>query len=115
MARHFPPPWTLEQIPGGYKGERLTGVAKIEPLMRRCKESLIMKTYVVAGTLIALASPSLADYYVALDLTTGSCLIMNTHPTDTKHYKSMGQYSSEAEAKEAIALGRRCHRAAKHR
>ena len=74
-----------------------------------------MKTYVVAGALlIALASPALADYYV-LDLTTGACLIMNTQPTDTKHYKSMGQYSSEAEAKEAIALGRRCHRAAKHR
>ena len=36
-----------------------------------------MKTYVVAGTLlIALASPALADYYVALDLTTGACLIM---------------------------------------
>ena len=75
-----------------------------------------MKTYVVAGTLlIALASPALADYYVALDLATGACVIMNTAPTDTKHYKSLGQYSSEAEAKEAIALGRRCHRAAKHR
>jgi len=74
-----------------------------------------MKTYVVAGTLlIALASPALADYYVTLDLATGACVIMNTKPTDTKHYKSLGQYSSEAEAKEAIALGRRCHRAAKH-
>jgi hypothetical protein len=74
-----------------------------------------MKTYVVAGTLIiALASPALADYYVALDLATGTCIIMNTKPTDTKHYKSEGQYSSEAEAKEAIALGRRCHRPTKH-
>jgi hypothetical protein len=74
-----------------------------------------MKTYVVAGTLlIALASPVLADYYVTLDLATGACVIMYTKPTDTKHYKSLGQYSSEAEAKEAIALGRRCHRAAKH-
>ena len=71
-----------------------------------------MKTYVIAGTLlIALASPALADYYVTLDLATGACVIMNTKPTDTKHYKSMGQDSSEAEAKEAIALGRRCHRA----
>ena len=59
--------------------------------------------------------PALADYYVTLDLATGACVIMNTKPTDTKHYKSLGQYSSEAEAKEAIALGRRCHRAAKHR
>ena len=74
-----------------------------------------MKTYVVAGTLlIALASPALADYYVTLDLATGACVIMNTKPTGTKDYKSLGQYSSEAEAKEAIALGRRCHRAAKH-
>ena len=74
-----------------------------------------MKTYVIAGTLlIALASPALADYYVALDRTTGACLIMNTPPTDTKHYKPMGQYSSETEAKEAIALGWQCHRAAKH-
>ena len=73
-----------------------------------------MKTYVVAGTLlIALASPALADYYVALDRASGACVIMNTMPTDAKHYKSMGQYSSEAEAKEAIALGRRCHTAAK--
>ena len=75
-----------------------------------------MKTYVVAGTLIiALASPALADYYVALDLASGACEIMTTQPTDKKKYKSMGQYSSEAEAKEAIALGRRCHRGAKHR
>jgi len=73
-----------------------------------------MKTYVVASTfLVVLASPALADYYVALDRTTGACLIMNTQPTDTKRYKPMGQYSSEAEAKEAIALGWRCHRAAK--
>jgi hypothetical protein len=74
-----------------------------------------MKTYIVAVILIALASPALADYHVVLDLTTGACAIMNTMPTDTKRYKSMGQYSSEAEAKEAIALGRRCHRAVKPR
>jgi hypothetical protein len=74
------------------------------------KVSLVVVTLVITS-----AVPALADYFVALDLTTGACLIMNTQPTDTKHYKSMGQYSSEAEAKEAIALGRRCHRAAKHR
>jgi hypothetical protein len=75
-----------------------------------------MKTCLVVTTLVfAFAAPALADYYVALDLATGTCIIMNTKPTDTKHYKSEGQYSSEAEAKEAIALGRRCHRATKHR
>jgi hypothetical protein len=70
---------------------------------------------VVATLVIGFAAPALADYYVALDLASGACVIMNTKPTDAKHYKSMGQYSSEAEAKEAVALGRRCHRGAKHR
>ena len=74
------------------------------------KISLVVATFV-----IAFASPALADYYVALDLTSGTCEILNTQPTDKKKYKSMGQYSSEAEAKEAIALGRRCHRGAKNR
>jgi hypothetical protein len=63
---------------------------------------------------IAFAAPALADYYVALDLTNGTCVIM-TKPADARHYNSMGQYSSEAEAKEATALGRRCHTAAKAR
>jgi hypothetical protein len=70
---------------------------------------------VVATLVIAFATPARADYYVAFDLASGTCVIMNTQPTDKKKYKSMGQYSSEAEAKEAIALGRRCHRGAKHR
>ena len=75
-----------------------------------------MKMSVVVATLvIAFATPALADYYVAFDLVSGTCVIMNTQPTDKEKYKSMGQYSSEAEAKEAIALGRRCHRGAKHR
>jgi hypothetical protein len=68
---------------------------------------------VVATLVIAFAAPALADYYVALDLASGACEIMTTQPTDKKKYKSMGQYSSEAEAKKAIAYGRRCHTAAK--
>src|SRR6516225_4605669 len=55
----------------------------------------IMKMSVVVATLvIAFATPALADYYVAFDLETGTCVIMNTQPTDKKKYKSMGQYSS---------------------
>jgi hypothetical protein len=50
-----------------------------------------MKTYIAAGILLmALASPALADYYVALDLTTGACLIMNTQPTDTNTTRAWG-------------------------
>jgi hypothetical protein len=70
---------------------------------------------VVAPLVIGFAAPALADYYVALDLASGACEIMTTQPTDTKKYKMMGVCTSEVEAKEAIALGRRCHRGAKHR
>jgi hypothetical protein len=27
MARHFPPPWTVEQIPGGYKVKDANGLS----------------------------------------------------------------------------------------
>jgi hypothetical protein len=45
-----------------------------------------------------------ADYYVALRLGGGAaaCEIMTTEP-DTKTYKMMGKYKSEAEAKAAMA------------
>jgi hypothetical protein len=68
---------------------------------------------VVATLVITFAAPAVADYYVALRVGSGGCEIMTTQPTDTKKYKMMGRYSSEAEAKKAIAYGRRCHTAAK--
>ena len=50
-----------------------------------------MKTCLVVTTLVfAFAAPALADYYVALDLTTGACLIMNTQPTDTNTTRAWG-------------------------
>jgi hypothetical protein len=73
-----------------------------------------MKISLIVATLaIAFAAPAFADYYVALRVGSGGCEIMTTQPTDTKKYKMMGRYSSEAEAKKAIAYGRRCHTAAK--
>jgi hypothetical protein len=73
-----------------------------------------MKTCLVVTTLVfAFAAPALADYYVVLRVGSGGCEIMTTPPTDTKKYKMMGTYSSEAEAKKAIAYGRRCHTATK--
>ena len=64
-----------------------------------------MKRYLVAAALIfALISPALAaDYYVALRVGGGGCEVMTTAPTDTKKYKMMGKYSSEADAKAAMA------------
>lgn len=73
-----------------------------------------MKTcLVVTALVLAFAAPAFADYYVVLRVGTGGCEIMTTQPTDTKKYKMMGTYSSETEAKKAIAYGRRCHTAPK--
>jgi len=73
-----------------------------------------MKVSLVVATLvITSAVPAVADYYVALRIGSGGCEIMTTPPTDTKKYKMMGTYSSEDEAKKAIAYGRRCYTASK--
>jgi hypothetical protein len=70
-----------------------------------------MKKYLVAAALIvAFATPALAaDYYVALRLGGGAakCEVMTTEP-DTKTYKMMGKYSSEADAKAAMAKMPEC-------
>jgi hypothetical protein len=69
-----------------------------------------MKKYVVAAVLIvAFAAPALAaDYYVALRVGGGGCEVMTTEPSDTKKYKMMGKYSSEADAKAAMAKMTEC-------
>jgi hypothetical protein len=70
-----------------------------------------MRKYLFAGFLtVAFAAPALAaDYYVALRLggAAGSCEIMTTEPNKTTH-KMMGKYSSEAEAKAAMAKMAEC-------
>jgi hypothetical protein len=70
-----------------------------------------MKKYFIAGVLVvAFTAPSLAaDYYVALRLGGGAarCEVMTTEP-DTKTYKMMGKYSSEAAAKAAMATMKEC-------
>jgi hypothetical protein len=69
-----------------------------------------MKKYLVAAALIVFATPALAaDYYVALRLGGGAakCEVMTTEP-DTKTYKMMGKYSSEADAKAAMAKMQEC-------
>jgi hypothetical protein len=70
-----------------------------------------MKRFIIVTTLIvAFATPALAaDYYVALRLggAAGACEIMTTEP-DTKTHKMMGKYSSEAEAKKAMAAMKEC-------
>ena len=69
-----------------------------------------MRKYFIAGFLtVAFAAPAFAaDYYVALRVGGGGCEVMTTAPTDTKKYKMMGKYSSEADAKAAMATMAEC-------
>lgn len=62
-----------------------------------------MKKYLVAAVLIvACVTPALAeDFYVAADLGSGKCEVMNTLP-DAKKYKMIGKYPSKDEALEAM-------------
>jgi hypothetical protein len=72
-------------------------------------EKLMRKYLLAAGLIVAFAAPALAaDYYVALRVGGGGCEVMTTAPTDTKKYKMMGKYSSEADAKAAMAKMTEC-------
>jgi hypothetical protein len=48
---------------------------------------------------------------VALRVGGGGCEVMTTELTDTKMYKMMGKYSSEADAKAAMAKMAECKEA----
>jgi hypothetical protein len=69
-----------------------------------------MKKYLIAAALaVAFATAALAaDYYVALRVGGSGCEVMSTEPTDTKKYKMMGKYSSEAQATAAMATMKEC-------
>jgi hypothetical protein len=62
------------------------------------EEYVPMKKHLITAAMtVAFAAPALAaDYYVALRVGGGGCEVMNTEPTDTKKYKMMVKYSSEA-------------------
>jgi opacity protein-like surface antigen len=69
---------------------------------RSPKERKFMKKYLVAaGLIVAFASPALAaDYYVALKVGGGGCVIMDHKPGPK--YKNMGSFSSRSMAKKAM-------------
>jgi hypothetical protein len=43
-----------------------------------------VKMLTVAATLVAFATPALADFWIVRDSPTGSCRIVDVKPTDTK-------------------------------
>jgi hypothetical protein len=68
-----------------------------------------MRKYLVATALIvAFATPALAaDYYVALKLGGGGCVIMD-HKPGPKKFKNMGAFSSRSMAKKAMSEMSEC-------
>ena len=59
------------------------------------------KYLVAAGLIVGFASPALAaDYYVALKVGGGGCVIMDHKPGPK--YKNMGTFSSRSMAKKAM-------------
>jgi hypothetical protein len=62
----------------------------------------VMTKYLIAtGLIVAFASPALAaDYYVALKIGGGGCVIMDHKPGPK--YKNMGSFSSRSMAKKAM-------------
>ncbi len=68
-----------------------------------------MKKYLIAAVLIAaFVTPALAeDFYVAADLASGKCEVMN-HSPDAKKYKMMGKYASKDAATAAMATMKDC-------
>ncbi|MGA9602689.1 MAG: hypothetical protein WBQ82_01080 [Methyloceanibacter sp.] len=69
-----------------------------------------MRKYLIAGILtVAFVTPALAeDFYVAVDLASGRCVMMMGAVPDAKFFKSMGKFSSMKAAHKAMATTREC-------
>jgi hypothetical protein len=69
-----------------------------------------MRKYLIAAVLsAAFVTPALAeDFYVAVDLASGRCVMMSGKAPDAKHFKTMGKYSSMEDAHKAMGTTREC-------
>ena len=63
-----------------------------------------MRKYLIAGLLTAaFVTPALAeDFYVAVDLASGRCVMMSGAAPDAKYFKTMGKYASMEQAHKAM-------------
>ena len=70
-----------------------------------------MQKYLFAVVLVvSRVSAVLAaeTFYIVFDATLHGCTIATAQPVDKTHYKVLGTYKSEAEAKKAIASKKEC-------
>ena len=69
-----------------------------------------MRKYLIAGLLtVAFVTPALAeDFYVAVGLASGRCVMIMGAAPDAKYFKSMGKFESMKAAHKAMASAREC-------
>jgi hypothetical protein len=70
-----------------------------------------MQNYLIAAILlVSFAGSVLAaeTFYMVFDATMHGCTITTAEPIDKTHYKVLGTYKSEAEAKKAIVSMKEC-------
>jgi hypothetical protein len=70
----------------------------------------MQKHLIAAVLLVSFAGSAFAaeTFYIVFDATMHGCTIATAEPTDKTHYKVLGTYKSEAEAKKAIASMKEC-------
>jgi hypothetical protein len=70
----------------------------------------MQKHLIAAVVLVSFAASALAaeTFYIVFDATMHGCTIETAEPTDKTHFKVLGTYKSEAEAKKAIASKNEC-------
>ena len=69
-----------------------------------------MQNYLTAVLLVSFVGSALAaeTFFIVFDATLHGCTISTAEPTDKTHYKVLGTYKSEAQAKKAIASMKEC-------
>jgi hypothetical protein len=69
-----------------------------------------MRKYLIAAVLsAAFVTPALAeDFYVAVDLASGRCVMMMGSAPSAKYYKTMGKYGTMRAAHKAMGQMRSC-------
>ena len=70
-----------------------------------------MHKHLIAAVLLSSFATSVLaaeEFYIVFDATLHGCTIETAEPTDKTHYKVLGTYKSEAEAKKAKASRKEC-------
>lgn len=67
------------------------------------------KLLIAAALIVAYVTPAFAeDFFVAVDLASGRCVMMSGKEPDAKNFKMMGKYASMEEAHKAMGTMRDC-------